>query len=369
MKNKIIYLSLVTVFIAACSAKDTKAELEELKKQKAEIETKIATLEEAIAKTDTANKEIKLIEIATLAIKAQTFKTYIEVQGRVDADENVSLSSEAPGTLTKINVKVGDQVSKGQVLAETDTRAIQQQIADLQISLDFATQVYDKQKKLWDEKIGTEIQFLQAKNTKDGLEKKLATLQEQISMSRIISPINGNVDEVNVKIGQAIAPGSPAISVINFNNLKVKAEVAESYSARIKNGNEVQILFPDFKDSITSKVNYASRSINALTRTFKVEVILDNNKEYHPNMVAKLKINDYQSPTPQLIVAEKYIQKGANESYIMVAENGIAVKKLVTINHQYNGNAEISSGLKEGDLIITDGYDLVNDGDPVKIKQ
>jgi membrane fusion protein (multidrug efflux system) len=369
MKNKIIYLSLVTVFIAACSAKDNKAELEELKKQKAEIETKIATLEAAIAKTDTANKEIKVIEITALPVNAQTFKTYIEVQGRVDADENVSLSSELPGTLTKINVKVGEQVSKGQVLAETDTRAIQQQIADLQTSLDFATQVYDKQKKLWDEKIGTEIQFLQAKNTKESLEKKLATLQEQITMSRIISPINGNVDEVNVKIGQAIAPGVPAINVINFNNLKVKAEVAESYSARIKNGNEVQILFPDFNDSIISKVNYASRSINALTRTFNVEVILDNNKEYHPNMVAKLKINDYQSPTPQLIVAEKYIQKGTNESYIMVAENDKAVKKTVTINHQYNGNAEISSGLKEGDLIITDGYDLVNDGDAIKIKQ
>jgi membrane fusion protein (multidrug efflux system) len=368
MKNKIIYLSLITVFFVACSAPDNKAQLEKLKKQKADLETQIASLEELVAKSDTSKKEIKIIEITTIPVKAQTFKTYIEVQGRIDADENVSLSSEIPGTITKINVKVGDEVSKGQVLAETDTRAIQQQMSDLQTSLDFASQVFEKQKKLWDEKIGTEIQYLQAKNTKESLEKKMSTMQEQLRMSKIISPINGNVDAVNVKIGQAIAPGIPAIGVINFNNLKVKADVAESYASRIKTGNEVRIVFPDMNDSLTSKVNYASRAINAMTRTFNVEVILDNKKEYHPNMVAVLKINDYQSATPQLIVAEKYIQKGANESFIMIAENGKAVKKSITINHQYNGNAEITSGLKDGDLIITEGYDLVNDGDAIKIK-
>lgn len=368
MKNKIIYLSFITLFIAACSAPDNQAKLEKLKKQKSDLETQIASLEELVAKSDTSKKEIKVIEITTMPVKAETFKTYIEVQGKIDADENVSLSSEIPGTITKINVKVGDEVSKGQVLAETDTRAIQQQMNDLQTSLDFASQVFEKQKKLWDEKIGTEIQYLQAKNTKESLEKKLATMQEQLRMSKIISPINGNVDAVNVKIGQAIAPGIPAIGVINFNNLKVKADVAESYAARIKTGNEVRIMFPDMNDSLTSKVNYASRAINAMTRTFNVEVVLDNKKEYHPNMVAVLKINDYQSATPQLIVAEKYIQKGTNENFIMVAENGKAVKKSITINHQYNGNAEITSGLKDGDLIITEGYDLVNDGDAIKIK-
>ena len=252
-------------------------------------------------------------------------------------------------------------------MAETDVRALQQQIADIQTSLDLATQVYQKQKNLWDQKIGTEIQYLQSKNTKESLENKVATMQEQVRMSKIISPINGTIDAVNVKIGQAVAPGVPAINVINFSNLKIKADVSESYAARIKLGNEVLVLFPDMHDSIKSKVNYASRAINNLTRTFSVEVLLDDKKEYHPNMVAKLKINDYQSTAPQVVVPVKFIQKGTNENFVLVAENGKVVKKLIKISHEYNGLAELSEGLKEGDLLITEGYDLVNEGDQVNV--
>lgn len=367
MKNKFIYLAL-TLLVAACSAPDQKAELEKLKAERSAIESKIAALEEELAKSDTTTKEV-LTEVSTFALQPEIFKTYIEVQGRVDADESVSLSTEMPGTITKVNVKVGDEVSKGQVLAETDVRAIQQQIADLQTSLDLATQVYDKQKSLWDQKIGTEIQFLQAKNTKESLERKMATMQEQIRMSKITSPINGTVDEINIKIGQAIAPGLPAINVINFSNLKVKADVAESYTARVKTGNEVLVLFPDMNDSIRSKIQYASRGINAMSRTFNVEVLLDNKKEYHPNMVAKLKINDYQSSAPKIVVPVKYIQKGSNESFVMIAENGKAIKKLVKISREYSGMAEIADGLKAGDLLITGGYDLVNDGEKITVNK
>jgi RND family efflux transporter MFP subunit len=304
-----------------------------------------------------------------MPLMPQTFKTYIEVQGRIDADENVSLSSEMPGTVTKINVNVGDEVVKGQVLAETDTRIVTQQISDLQTNLELATQVYQKQKNLWDQKIGTEIQYLQSKTTKESLEKKVSTMQEQIRMSRIISPINGTIDAVNIKIGQAIAPGVPAINVINFSNLKVKADVAESYSSRIKKGNEVQILFPDMKDSITSKVNYAARAISNLTRTFGIEVLLDSKKDYHPNMVAKLKINDYQSATPKIIVPIKFIQKNTNENFVLLAVNGIVIKNTIKISREYNGLAEISDGLKEGDLLITEGYDLINEGDHINLKK
>lgn len=364
MKNNILYIVIASIMLA-CSAPDKKAELEKLRSQKAELETQIATLEEELAKSDTTKE--KLVDVVTMPITLQPFKTYIEVQGRIDADENVSLSTEMPGTITRINVKVGDEVSKGQVLAETDVRAVQQQIADIQTSLDLATQVYQKQKNLWDQKIGTEIQFLQSKNTKESLENKISTMQEQIRMSKIISPINGTVDAVNIKIGQAVAPGVPAINVINFSNLKIKADVSESYASRIKVGDEALALFPDMKDSITSKVYFASRAINNLTRTFDVEVLLDNKKEYHPNMVAKLKINDYQSATPQVVVPVKFIQKGTNEQFVLVSENGKAVKKVVKIAHEYNGLAEISEGLKQGDLLITEGYDLINEGDKVNV--
>lgn len=368
-KNTIMVIT-ASALLASCGTPDKKATLEKLKKQKAELETKIATLQEEVSKTDTTAVEQKVTEVVSMPLKPQMFKTYIEVQGKVDADESVSLSSEMPGTVTQINVKVGDEVSKGQVLAETDARAIQQQMSDLQTNLDLATQVFQKQKNLWEQKIGTEIQYLQAKTNKESLDKKMNALQMQVSMSKIISPINGTVDGVNIKLGQAIAPGLPAISVINFSNLKVKADVAESYAPRVKNGNEVLIIFPDSKDSITGKVHYASRGINALTRTFAVEVLLDNSKEYHPNQVARLKINDYQSPKPEIVIPVKYIQKGAEESFVMVDEKGKAVKKLVKTGREYSGMAEVLDGLKEGDMLITQGYDLVNDGNPIKsVKQ
>jgi len=174
---------------------------------------------------------------------------------------------------------------------------------------------------------------------------------------------------VNIKIGQAIAPGLPAISVINFSNLKVKADVAESYASRVKNNNEVMVIFPDTKDSLTSKVHYASRGINALTRTFSVEVLLDNKKEYHPNMVARLKINDYQSPKPMIVIPVKYIQRGTDESYVMIDKNGVATKKVIKTGKEYNGNAEVTEGLKEGDQLITAGYDLVNEGEKIVSKK
>ena len=368
MKNKLIFFSLATLLMA-CGSSDKKAELEKLKKQKSDLETKIITIEEELKKSDTTSQKSKVTEIIVSPLTPQIFKTYIEIQGRIDADENVMLSSEIPGTVTKINVKVGDQVSKGEILAETDARAIEQQIQDMQTNLDLAKQVYDRQKNLWDQKIGTEVQYLQAKTTKESMENKMGSLREQLRMSKIISPISGTVDGVNIKVGQSVMPGMNAITVINFSNLKVKADVAESYANRIKTGNDVLVLFPDMKDSMSSKVSYASRSINSLNRTFNVEVMLDNTKEYHPNMVAKLRINDFQSSAPELVVPVKYIQRGTTETYVLVAEHDKAVKKVIKTNREYNGLIEVTSGLQAGDLLIIAGYDVLNDGDAISIKK
>jgi membrane fusion protein, multidrug efflux system len=362
------YTVVLILLLASCGSpkEDPKAELAKLRSERSAIETRIAELEKQMAATDSTGGK-KAIEVVATALKAAPFKTYIEIQGRIDADEHVNLAPEIPGTITRINVKVGDEVSKGQVLAETDARALNQQLAATQVSVALASQMYEKQKNLWDQKIGTEMQFLQTKAMKEASESGLAALQEQIRMTKIISPINGTVDEVAVKIGQAASPGIPAISVINFSNLKVKADVAESYLARVKTGNEALVLFPDMNDSIRARVHYASRAINPMTRTFNVEVNLDNKKEYHPNMVAKLRINDYISSKPRIVVPVKYIQKNSGESYVFVAENGKAVKKVITVGREYSGHAEIEKGLTEGELLITEGYDLIDAEDPVKV--
>lgn len=366
---KLNAILLLTIVLVSCSATDPKAELEKLKNQRSELDLKIAALEEELSKTDSTLSEIKATEVAVSPVQTRIFKTYIEVQAHVDADQNVFLSSGMPGTVTKINVKAGDKVAQGQVLAETDSRIIQQQLSDLQTNYELVKQVYEKQDELWKQKIGTEIQFLQAKNNKESLEKKIATLEEQLRMTKIVSPIEGTVDGVNIKIGQTVAPGMNAITVVNFSNLKVKADVAESYASRIKTGDEVLIYFPDKNDSIVSKINYASRTINLLNRTFAVEAMLNTSDELHPNMVAKMKINDYNSPKPCVVLPVKYIQKSSTGNYVLVAVNGKAVKKPIAIGKEYSGQAEILSGLNEGEQLIVKGYDLIIDGDNITVQK
>ncbi len=363
--KQLLFIPGLILLMVACKT-DKKAELEKLKKQQTELQTKIEALESELTTKDSVPVATP---VAVSKLTAETFKNYIDVQGRVDADENVNLSTEMPGTITKINVNVGDEVSKGQVLAETDTRAINQSISDLQTNADLVNQLYTKQKNLWDQKIGTEIQYLQAKANKESMEKKLGGLQEQLRMSKIISPIDGTVDAVDVKLGQMVAPGLPAIRVINFTNLKVKAEVSENYASKIHKGSPVIIRFPDTKDSLSTTVSFVSRAINNSTRSFTVEVLLNNNKEYHPNMVAKLSINDYQSAQPIITVPVRVIQKDENSAlFVFVSDKGKARKQLVTIGKEYNGKAEVKSGLKEGDAVVTAGYDIINEGDLIESK-
>ncbi|MCE9539891.1 MAG: efflux RND transporter periplasmic adaptor subunit, partial [Bacteroidetes bacterium] len=338
-----------------------------LKKQESELKSKIASLESELNASDSLAHGIA---VAVMNLKSETFKNYIDVQGRVDADENITLSTEMPGTITKINVKVGDQVNKGDVLAETDVRTIYQNIADLEINSALVNQIFEKQKNLWEQKIGTEVQFLQAKTNKESMEKKIAMLQQQLSMSKIVSPISGTVDAVDVKLGQMVAPGMPSIRVINFSNLKVKADISETYASKIKKGSDVIIYFPDMEDSLKTKVNYVARAINPASRTFLVEVLLDNKTEYHPNMVSRLNINDYSSAEPTIVIPVRTIQKDENSApFVFVAENGIAKKRLVTLGKEYSGQAEIKSGLKENDLLITLGYDIINEGDAIAYKK
>ncbi len=370
LKNFIIPVISASLLLASCAG-DTES-LTALKAKQAELKTQLADISSKISKLE-GDSAKKFVLVEASAIIPTIFKTYINVQGRVDAEESVSISSEMPGTITKINVKPGDEVSKGQVLAETDARALQQSISDLQTNAELINQLFEKQKALWDQKIGTEVQFLQAKTQKESMEKKLATFQEQVRMTKIISPINGTIDAVDIKLGQLTAPGMPAIRVINFNNLKVKADLAESYAAKVHRGDEVMIKFPDSNDTLTAKINYSSRAISAMNRTFGVEILLDNKKEYHPNQVAILNINDYKSVKPVLTVPISYVQKDLKgEHFVLVANTSTgstakALKKFIALGKQYNGVAEIKEGLTESDLVITSGYDGLNEGDAIKL--
>ena len=309
------------------------------------------------------NDKTKTVEIISLV--PQVFNSFIDIQGKVDADENVSLNAEMPGTISKVNVHLGDAVSAGQVLAEMDSKVIQQGIAEVQNALELANTLYEKQKNLWDQKIGTEMQYLGAKSQKESLEKKMATLQEQLKMSKIISPINGIVDAIDIKLGQATMPGLPAIRVVNMNSLLVKGEVAESYLSKVKNGNDVIVILPDLLDTIKAKISYAAKVISPLNRTFTITVKLDGKKDYHPNQVAIIKIVDYSNPKA-FVVPVSAIQKTEEGNFVFIAEGSKAKKIKVSIGKMYNGKAEISEGLKEGDKFISKGFQELNDGEVVK---
>ena len=368
--KKILLIAIISLFVYSCS-NDKKAQLEKLKTKHDEIAEQIKALEKEIA-TDEGKNPDKVAEVSVTTLKAGDFNHYLEVQGKIDGEENVAVGPKMIGVVTAINVKEGDIVKKGQVLAQLDDAVLKQTLVTLDSSLIFMTNLYNKQKNLWDQKIGSEVQYLTAKNNKEYYENLIKTTKEQILLAKITSPINGTVEEIPIKVGQIVSPGvTTAFRVVNLAKVKVLAEIAEAYSSKVKTGNEVIVSFPDLDKEITSKISFASKFINTVNRTFTSEVRLDNSDEsYRANMIAVVKINDYHADSA-ISVPVNVIQKTSGETYVYIAvkdkANGYTAKKAkVTLGQSYNGYTEILEGLKEDDKIISVGYQNIEDGQKLK---
>jgi membrane fusion protein (multidrug efflux system) len=364
MNKSIIFLILVVLAVACSKPTDKKAELAKLKKQHDELSIKIKNLETELMVTDSTTA------VSITEAQPVEFNHFLEVQGKVDGEDNIAITAQMAGSITAVYVKEGDMVRKGQVLAQIDNSVMQQQIASTKQQLDFATNMFNKQKALWDQQIGSEVQYLTSKNTKENLEKALATLNDQLEMTRIKSPINGSVEEVNLKVGQMASPGLPAIRVVNFSTAKVVAEIAEAYAPKIKPGNKVIVFFPDFNTEVPSQLRFTSKYINPVNRTFQSEVRLGPSKvEYRANMMAIVKINDYHNAAA-FTVPVTLIRETPSGKYIYIAkeENGILVARRlpVTVGSIYNGLAEITSGITAGDKIITTGFNSLIDGELIQ---
>lgn len=361
---KRILLIAVIAIVAACNSnKDPKAELADLKKQRTELDVKIAELEASLGASDTTKVAAK--DISVIDITESSFKNYLEVQGKIDAEENIQVNPQAQGVVTAVYVNVGQRVNKGQVLAQIDDKVLRQNINELQTQLTLATSLFNRQKNLWDQKIGTEVQYISAKTQKDAAENRIATLRSQISMYKIKSPISGTVDAMDLKVGQSVAPGMSGIRVINASNLKAKAFVAETYAGRVSQGDEVNIVFPDIPDSLKTKINFASKTIDPSSRSFEIQINLPSNKKYRPNMLAVLKIVDYQN-AKAIVIPVSAIQKSENGDFVYIAKNGVAKKAVVKTGKTYEGKVEILSGLNVGDKLITAGAQNLNEDDSVK---
>ncbi len=368
MKNLFALLSIITFFVA-CQSGDKLAQLESLKKQHEELTVKIAALEKELAASDTTFINVKQKLVETRTIQPEQYAHFIEIQGKVESDQNIIIAPSAAGNIKAVYVREGDAVKPGQVLAEIDDQVLRQGIEELKLGLDLAKQLFEKQENLWKQNIGSEVQYLQMKNQKESLEKKLKTMMEQLELYKLKSSIYGTIDEVMIKIGQTAAPGVPSFRVVNNNQLKIKAEVAERFSNSVKEGSPVIVYLSDINKEISGTLSYKGKSINVLNRTFGIIVNINGSDEILPNMTAVVKIKDYEN-SEAIVVPVNVTQLSEEGTYAYIANtvngNMIAQKQMIVPGSVYNGKMEIVSGLKPGDALITTGLDDITNGVAIK---
>jgi membrane fusion protein (multidrug efflux system) len=375
MKRHILFIAAAATLLASCSGEKKeglegkKAELAKLKTEQAATADKIKALELEIAKLDPKKAaEAKVKPVAVTTLNAETFKRYVELQGTVDAKNNALITPKSGGAVTAMYVKEGDYVNSGTVIGKIDDSILTESIEEVKTQLILINTLYEKQKNLWDQKIGTELQYLQAKNNKEAMERKLVTLNTQLSQTKIISPMSGVVDQVHVKVGEMASPGVGVVRVVNLSNLKVTAKVSDTYAASVKKGDGVIVKFPDLKREYKVRISFVSTTVDPLSRTFTIEANLPSAKDIKPNMMAQVEINDATSKNA-LVIDQNFVQSTESGNVVYVAETEgnkkLAKAKTVKTGLSYNGKVEILEGLKAGDQLITLGYQEVSDGQPI----
>ncbi len=359
-------------FISSCgggSSTTKEAKLEELKK----IQSEIAALQikEAALKKELdvkVTQRSKLVELDTVAFGI--FTSALSLEGVVDAKSSTIATSKVPAVVSEVFVSEGQTVKKGQILARLEQSSLLKSRLEIEQQLSFAKTLYEKQMRLWKNGIGTEVQYLSAKNQKEALEKSLNTLDANIDMYNIKSPIDGSIEAVDIKVGQTAAPGMPYFKVINMSSVKVVAQVSESYSGKINKGDKVKVNLPDLNKEISGTVSFASKFIDPLNRTFKVEVSLGNVEQIKPNMIAKVEIEDYAN-NKAISIPTNAIQITENESFVMVLVDNsgkyTASKRPVKLGKSNNTHSEIVAGLNVNDMIIVTGFQELAEGQAVEI--
>jgi RND family efflux transporter MFP subunit len=362
--------TVISGLIFSCSC-DRSAQLEKLKKQRAALDEKIAALESASVKTDSLDPaKFKLVGVTE--VSPDDFNHYVKVQGRLDGDQNVAVYSDVPGTIKAKYADVGQKVTKGQVLAQIDDEQYRLQLENLKTQYRFANDMFEKQKRLWEQKIGSEVQFLQSRTNKESLDQQISVLEQQIEKFKIKSPVSGTIEESNVKAGSVVSPDprAAAFRVVAFRELNVKAEVSEAFSSTVKKGDKVIVQFPDLKQQVEAEVDFVSSYIDPVNRTFEIETNIENSLPgMKANMVAVVLINDYHSDNA-IAIPMNVIMTDSNGSYVYVVRekdkyDGV-FRQPVEVGKTYNGIAEIISGLDPSSKVVTTGFRDLMDGEYVR---
>ncbi|MEM7484359.1 MAG: efflux RND transporter periplasmic adaptor subunit [Bacteroidota bacterium] len=388
--KKIIYLVLAIVFLSSCGGGDKtsvesviagndlatmRTKRSEISEQQKVLENQIRSLDSVIATLD-VNEKLPLV--TTIDVKAEKFDHYLELQGDVMTKQNVLIYPEISGTLNRVYVKEGQKVSKGQLLASIDDGGLSSQLAQMKTQSELAKTTFERQKRLWEQNIGSEIQYLQAKTTYEAQESAVKQMQSQVSKSNIRAPFSGIIDDVIKDQGTVVAPGpgSEVFRIVNLSNMYIEVEVPESHLPNVTPGKNVNVYFPVLGDSITTKVRQTGNFINPSNRSFTAEIpVPSSDGKVKPNLTARVMINDYTNENAILIPQSIVSENAEGEQYVYVVEgdsistDAVAKKTIITTGKTQGDFVEVLSGIDSGDGIIDEGARSVKEGQKVKIKK
>ncbi|MGB5404448.1 efflux RND transporter periplasmic adaptor subunit [Robiginitalea sp.] len=386
--NKSIFLPLFALMLAACGGGSTtsvddvlaggtleeiKAKHQALNKQQREIATSLRRLDSAIQSKETL-RNVPLV--STLELKKTAFEHYLDLQGNVQTKQNVLLYPEMAGTLVKVYVKEGQPVRKGQVLAKIDDGGMSSGLEQLRTQASLAQTTYERQKRLWEQNIGSEIQYLQTKTNYEATLQAVRQAEAQLSKSTITAPFSGIVDDVLVDEGSTVNPagGTPIIRLVNLSDMYVEVDVPESYLREVTEGKRVELYIPVLGDSMISRVRQTGNFINPANRTFKIEVsVPNNNGQIKPNLTVRVKINDYTNTEAVLVPPGVISENSAGQQYVYVAAEigedrlAKAEKRVITTGLSQNNRIEVLSGIEAGEFIILEGARRVREGQKIEI--
>lgn len=371
---KIFSLGLIAILVVACGGapegdlQQLKAERDSLKGVRTELDDRILALEREIAEKDSTTED-KLV--TGIEIGKDTFRHFFEVYGNVQSDKSATIYAENSGVVKSIDVKEGQSVKRGQTLVTQDVELIDRNMAEVKTQLDLAEMLYEKQKRLWDQNIGSEVQFLEAKNRKESLENSLATLREQRQKSSVVAPFDGVVDKVFPKVGELVGMSVPIVRLVNIDELYVNADVSERYMGDIAKGDSVWVIV-NRNDTIKSAISRVGDYINPANRSFEIRVdIGEKVAVLRPNSLVVLKVNDYTEEGAIVVPSSVIMQDGSGKDYVFTLkadENSdlVARKTPIKTGPSHLGKTVVKEGIKEGDELIDKGSRKVRDGDKVK---
>ncbi len=373
MKQIAVIISLS--LLVACGPEGTaakKAELDSYRQKVEEYNQKIADLEAELEDQNDDSEAVALLPVEIKEMTPEFFARYFEVTGVIEALKDAYISPEINGQIQKVSVQRGSRVKKGDLILKLNTDVIEKSVDEIETSLELAKRIFSKQEELWEQNIGSELQYLEAKNAMQSLQARLATLEKQMEMAHVSAPFSGIIDDIMVKEGELASPGNPLVHLVNLSNMRVSANISEAYLSSLSKGDLVELRFPAYpEDLLKAGVTRLGEVIDPQTRTFTLEVELKNPREkLKPNMLTSVRIQDYKNNS-SLVVPSNILRQDFNGTFLfrISDENGsskaqkVYVKRGITVQDQ----TMITEGLSAGDLVITKGFNLVSEGSPVRV--